>query len=332
MISLYDHEAIARLTKQQKDQEWDLERSFDWAAPLKMDRPLLPLDENALYFPGASPEERLAISQMMGLVVAISICEMEECLLRLRNECWDQIKNEHPVSREFNELGEQFFVEEKKHSESFRKFFNLYAAKLNVDPKDLIEVLPVIEGTRTETILRNNSKNFGRSFWWIVVSVEQQFLHLFSLMRGQKDRIEPLYYELHKKHFEEESRHAPFPFLMLELLNERDQSLKGILHRKYDLVFSQLLQASWTLTSLSRLKKLKQLKGKHPMFEILAQTYESLSKQPKLRLLWRSFTSVPYISTLINLQSHKRIIRLADQMGSFHLPNPDLVRSKMVKY
>ncbi len=332
MISLYDHEAIARLTAHQKEKAWDLERSFDWNAPLKMDHPLLPLDEQALYFPGASPEERLAISQMMGLVVAISICEMEECLLRLRNECWEQIKQRFPVSPEFNELGEQFFVEEEKHTASFRRFFDKYSEKLNVDPKDLIAVLPIIEGTRTEKILRSNSKDFGRSFWWIVASVEQQFLHLFTLIRGQKERVEPLYFELHKKHFEEESRHAPFPFLVLELLNERNQSLKGRLHQKYDLIFSQLLQAAWTLTSLTRLKQLKNLKGKHPMFDVLARTYEGLSQQPKLRLLWRSFTSVPYISTLINLQSHKRVVRFADNQGVFHLDGPTPKQTRIVKY
>ena len=69
------------------------------------------MDENALLFPGASKEQRLAISQAMGMIIGACIYEMEESLIRLRKECWEDYHRDMPVSPEFEELGDQFFGE-----------------------------------------------------------------------------------------------------------------------------------------------------------------------------------------------------------------------------
>ena len=83
---------------------------INWEKKIDLTRPLIALDEHAFLFPGASKEQRLVISQMMGLIIARCVTEMEECLVRLRPLCWEKLKRKFPVSPEFNELGDQFFV------------------------------------------------------------------------------------------------------------------------------------------------------------------------------------------------------------------------------
>ncbi|MEW6056787.1 MAG: hypothetical protein AB1540_09240 [Bdellovibrionota bacterium] len=321
-LSLYDEESLIKMVELQKATQWDLEKAIDWQLPIDLNKPLVPLDEKALFFPGAGKEERLAISQMMGLVIAAAICEMEESLIRLRSVGWDQLAAKYPVNPEFVELGEQFFAEEEKHSEAFRRYLKKFADTAGIEFEVLREVLPVIESTKTEFILRKNLELGGYSFWWIVAQVEQEFLLLYNALAPFKQSLEPLYFDIHRKHFEEEARHASFPYLLLELLITRSTHPLNLVHQKADLMVSQLLQAMWTVNSLSRLKKLKKIKQKHPLFDALLKVYPLFEKQPVHRIFWGLFTSVPYVSSLVNPFYHRKFLKFTERMGAFSIPFP----------
>jgi hypothetical protein len=105
-----------------------------------------------------------------------------------------------------------------------------------------------------------------------------------------------------------------------------------LIHARGDLVFAQVLQAAWTLSSLGKIKKVKDLAGVHPIFETMASVYPLLEKQPPAQMMWRLFTRVPYVSSLINLTSHKSVIRFADRTGVLKLPFPDNSPEELVRY
>ena len=331
-VSLYDEKSLAELTRFQREKNWDFEDDIDWDIAIDLNKPLVALDENALLFPGSGQEERLAISQMMGLIIATAICEMEECLARLRKECWDDFHARWPVSPEFQELGDQFFEEEKKHSAAFRRYMKKFAEAANVDLASLTEVLPSIHGTKTEWILRNNLKGGGQMFWWIVASVEQEFLLLYHSLVPFKARLEPLYFQLHQKHFEEEVRHAPFPYLMLELLTTRNSSIGNQIRVRSDLALAEVLQSIWTINSLAKTRKVKKLAEVHPFFETLARIYPLLEDRSSILVLWQLFTSTPYVSSLVNPQSHHKLLRFAKKFGAISIPFPLYSPSDFVKY
>lgn len=331
-ISLYDEQALKNLLNLQRNGCWSLEESIDWNTSLDLNKPLVALDENALFFPGASREERLVISQIMGLIIAASICEMEECLVRLRKVAYEDILKRLPVSPEFVELGEQFFEEEIKHSAAFRRYMTKFAHATGVELEDLKAILPTVESTLTEKLLRKNLSGEGYAFWWIVAEVEQEFLLLYNTLAPFKKTIEPLYFDLHRKHFEEEARHAPFPYLMLELLISRSKTFKGFIHLKSDLVMSQILQTCWTANSLRRVQAVKKLASKNHFFATLARVHDIFEKQPKLRTLWTFFTSVPYVSSLVNPNHHRKFLRFAEKVKSPSIPFPAPAPAHLVDY
>lgn len=333
MVNLYDEKRLERLIRFQSDRAWDLEKSLPWDLTIDLNKPLVPLDENALFFPGAGKEERLVISQMMGLIIAACICEMEECLLRLRKQCWTDIHHRHPVSPEFIELGELFFEEEKKHSSAFRRYIEKFAETMGIELKTLMDVLPIVQGSLSEKILERNIKAGGMSFWWLVATVEQEFLSMHYAMEPHHEVLEPLYYDIHLKHFEEEARHASFPYLMLELLNDRTSlGLRDRLHKKGDLLFAQLLLAGWSAHALQKTKLVRDLRGTHPFFDALAAAFPHIEKLPPGRVLWEFFTRAPYVSSLTNPNSHKKIQRFAETTGSLALPFPQLSTNKLVRW
>ncbi len=322
-VSLYDDLSLKSLLHLQLEKEWDLEHSIPWEKGVDLTKPFVPLDQEALFFPDSSKEERLVISQMMGVIIATSICEMEECLLRLKKIAWTNPINKHPVSPEFLAFGEQFFIEEQKHSTAFRRYLCEFAQKVNLDLHELRGILPLVEGTITERILRKNLEGGGCAFWWVVAEVEQEFLHLYHTLNPFKEKLDPLYFILHKKHFEEEARHAPFPYLMLELLMTREKNIKHSLHAKSDLVISQFLTTLWAGHSLLKMKSIRKFSKNSEFFMILSHALESLDHQPPWHWFWKFLTSTPYVSSLVNPKFHHRFMRFTEEHKIMSLPFPN---------
>ncbi len=321
-LKLYDADCLAEQAEDQKLRAWDLDRDIDWSLGIDLAKPLVPLDNLALMCPGASQDERLAISQLMGLIIAASTCEMEETLTRDRNSYFDSLLKRWPVSPEFLSLGEQFFAEEKKHSQAFRRYLGQFAEAADLDLFLLLDLLPRVQGTTYASLLRKNAISGGLVFWWCVATVEQEFLAVFRELGRHKKALDPLYFDLHLKHTEEEARHIDFPFLMLELLIGRQEGVRAQLFRKLDLAAAQLMLMSWSGQMLLKLQKIKKLSKthRHPFFHALASALELMAGQSTLKTAWYMLTRAPYISSLVNPTSHGKVLAKAKSMASLSVP------------
>lgn len=329
---IFEEDHLSKMKRNWCENNWDLERSIDWQHGIDFSKPLVSLDQHAFLFPGASKEERLAISQMMGLLIAASIFEMEESLLRIKNECFLAPFERYPLSPEFLELGEQFFCEEVKHSNAFRRYFNLFCQGLDVEPQDFLAILPKVHHSKSEAILKFHAKQGGHSFWWIVAIVEQEFLSIYRNLKSNVQTLDPLYYRLHQLHFEEEVRHAPFPMMMLEFLHTTETKPLHFLWKNYDLVAAQVLQGAWTVLSLNKMKQIKKLQGKSAFFDIIINILPQLEQKNTLKLIYQLFTQTPYVSTLVNPEGSAKILKFARENGKYSLPFPELETNKIVGY
>lgn len=320
-FDIFDDEAVLKQLKLQQSLAWDLDKDIPWG-PVDLNKFLVPLDDDALLFPGASQEQKLAISQMMGLVMASAICEMEESLMRLREKCWENLILENPVNPEFKALGDQFFLEEEKHAASFRRFILRFCLDMGLDPDELRSILPLVEQTKTEWFLEKHLDTGGAAFWWIIAEVEQEFLYLYHAMRPFQKQLEPLHFAIHKRHFEEEVRHLNFPHMFLKLISERQDG--GVLAalRKTDLVFAQGLKAAWTAATLKRLMKVEDLKATHPFYDILASALPLMKKQNFIELGWKLIVKTPYISSFMNHRYHHKFSHIIEELGVWTLPFP----------
>lgn len=329
----YDDQKILSLIQNQKAHHLDFNQSPFWHQPLSLNLPLVPLDKNALLLPHADQELRLVLSQFMGLLICVCIYELEDTLLRFKTEAWENLLKKHPVSKEFFEYGSLFYEEELKHSTAFRKYVIKYAHDLGLDLSVLLMCLPKVENTKTEKLLKKSIEEGGRSFWWIVALVEQQFFKMYFMMSPFKSHLEPLHFDLHKKHFEEEARHAAFPYYVLELLKEREKGLKNKLFHKADLGLAQFLQSIWAVDSLkSSIQMIQKNKNEHPFLQTLSKSTYLIEKQPIHQILWNLFTRTPYVSSLINPSYHLKILKFAQKDGSFIVPFPKVKEQKLVGY
>ena len=140
-ISAFDHVALTKQLELQKKHAWNLEQDFLWSSGIDLEKPFVPMDENNIAFPGASLEQRIALSQMIGLMVNETICEMECSLPRLKFQAWEQHLRRFPVNPEMFALGELFFEEEEKHAESFKRFLHISKiCKSSADHKNIFSI------------------------------------------------------------------------------------------------------------------------------------------------------------------------------------------------
>lgn len=320
-LCVFNEEAVLKQLNLQKSLAWDIDKDILWG-PIDLTKFLVPLDDEALFFPEATYEQRLAISQMMGLVMASAICEMEDSLMRLRPKCWEELIQEHPVNPEFKALGDQFFLEEEKHAASFRRFILRFCQDMGLDPDELRSVLPLVEQTKTEWFLEKHLSSGGAAFWWIIAEVEQEFLYLYHSMRPFAKQLEPLHFQIHKRHFEEEVRHLSFPHLFLKLISERQEGGIMAALRKTDLVFAQGLKVTWTAATLKRLMKIEEKKNQHEFYRTLASVLPMMKQQNLLELSWKLLVKTPYISSFMNHRYHNKFSHIIEELGVWSLPFP----------
>ena len=324
--ALYDHEALALQIIRQKNHAWDLEKGISWSTGVDAKRYLLPIDSEAIAFPGASAEQRLAISQLLGLIVNSTIAELEDIIHKLKHSCWSEILRSYPVGPEMWELGELFFEEEIKHSHAFQRYNLAFCEGTGIDKKDLDLILPKAYGSLFLKAITQNAKFGGHSFWWIVAAVEEVSISLYKNLSPFKTQMDPLYHEVHLRHMEEESRHHNYAFLMLQILKERNHSLSDLFYSKTDLIFGQMFCSGWVIAELNKVFDSKKLKHKHPFFETIASCENLFKKLGPKELASRLFVSAPYISLMINGKNHKKTIKMAEQQNIFSFPFPDPVQ------
>lgn len=330
MYNPLNHAALASQVRRQEKYAWNLESDIPWEIRVDPSRELVPLDKDAIFFPGASAEQRLAISQLMGLVINSTIAEMENVITRLKDSGWANILRSYPVNPEMWELGELFFQEEAKHAIAFFRFNAAFADELGIDPKDLDRLLPKAFGSYFLNLTRKNARTDGHSFWWTVASVEEVSIELFRQIQSHKDHLDPLFYAVHKRHMEEESRHHNYAFLMLDVIDRRATTFSRLFHRKTDLLFSQIFSTGWLLAELHRVFDAAKLQHKHPFFKTVASALPLMNQLGWATIAKRLFRSSPYISLVINTRNHDRTMLSAQRHNAWQLPFPQPITPKLI--
>jgi hypothetical protein len=316
----FDHAELAKHLKLQQKSAWDLETCVDWSIGVDRTKILLPLDESSIAFPGASDEQNLALSQLMGLIVNSTISEMEDCLPRLKKHAWDNVLREYPVGPELRELGEQFFAEEAKHAAAFKKYLDVFCEQLSLDPDDLDTILPKAFGSHFQSAVIANARSGGRAFWWVVSNVEEVSINIFQELFRFRSSVDPLFFNLHRRHLEEESRHANYAYLMLALMDYRRLGVRGWWHRKADFSWAQLVAMPWVISELHKFFKVRDLRHKNPFFDVLASCiplYESLPLMERVR---RMFIAAPYVSWILNPNYREMHRKVTERDGAWLLP------------
>ncbi len=306
----------------QQAQGWDLEQDLAWDQGVDLSKFLLPIEKKSSFFPKASLDERRVISQILGLIVASSIAEMESIADELKGPTWERLLKKFPVNPELYELGTHFFEDEKKHSQAFRRYIDTFAHALNVDPADLKSILPQSNKTLLKQVFKLNSLAGGMAIWWLIAAVEEESIMFFKYIRGHKENIDPLYYNLHRLHFEEEIRHKSYAFMMLKVHEEFASTPQALFLKKLDFIVAEILNLTWTFNQLSNLKRLKQLQSHHPFFKTLLSLSETLGQRNPLEILNGLFHEVPYISNTLHLSEQKHIKDLLDRFGVASIPMP----------
>ena len=328
----FNHNELRDHLKLQQKCAWDLDTCVDWTVGVDAQKFLLPLDESSIAFPGASNEQKLALSQLMGLIVNATISEMEDCLPKLKKFAWDDVLKDYPVNPELVALGEQFFLEEAKHAAAFKRYLATFCQSLGIESDDLDLLLPKAFGSHFQAAIIRNARSGGQAFWWVVSNVEEVSINIFQGIYRNKNDVDPLYFNLHRRHLEEESRHANYAYLMIELNKHQNRGLRGWWHRKTDFTWAQLVAAPWVITELYKFFNVKHLKHKNPWVEVLASCiplYEKMNQSEKIR---RMFIAAPYVSWILNPNHRQMHIDATKELGSWNLPFPEAKKVPVVTF
>ena len=316
-------EALSAQIESQKKHAWCLEQDIPWEKGVDLNRFLLPLDQDAIAFPGANAEQRLALSQLMGLIINATIGEMEKVIHKLREVAFENILREYPVNPEMWELGDLFFKEEAKHSAAFARYVDVFADTMGIDRDQLDRLLPKAFGSLFLKKIMENARSGGFAFWWVVASVEEVSIEIYRPLQQYRDEIDPLYHMIHLRHLEEEARHRNYAFLMLDLLTRQPPSLKLWMRKKTDLILAQGLSAAWVLSELSKVHEAKALRHEHPFFATIHSALPLMKKVSFPDLFRRLFVSAPFISLVLNQRYHRHTRKTAQDFGILSFPYPE---------
>jgi len=310
---------LSEQIENQKKHAWNMERDILWGKGISGDKYFVPLDEKNIAFPGASEEQKIAISQLLGLIINQTISEMESSLPKLKLLAWENKLKKYPINPEMIELGELFFQEEKKHAESFHRFQEIFCMQNNIDPKDLNKLLPQAINSNFLNAIIWNAQSGGSAFWWLVAAVEEVSINIYKSINQKRGEIDPLFFELHKKHTEEEIRHENYAFLMLELDHLDRNGFRERLTKRTDLLIAETVSVPWILTELTKIFRLKKLKMHSPFFQTLESCLPLLEKTSASQLIKDLIFTSPYISWVVNPIYRKKHLYLVKKTKSISL-------------
>lgn len=322
-FDIFNEKKLERLLNLQLEKEIDFEKRINWNLGIDITKPFLPLFDALDFLNFKCIEEKLALSQLMGLIVAATISELEIVANTLKIPCFDNIFNKYPVNPEMHALGEQFFKEEKKHAKAFQKYIDTFANTVNIEPKTLKEFLP---STQNSKIIRGlyklNANAGGMALWWLVAAVEEESILIYKHLNSAKGTCDPLYEEIHRCHFEEEVRHKSYACMMIELVNQISKKPNTLLLKRIDFLMAETLNISWTFKELLKARKLKNLKNHHPFFFHISNVLERMDSYRPLDLIEIIFNQSPYISSALHMSENSHIKDLLNRHHSIKIPLP----------
>lgn len=320
--TLYNDLQLEKQAALQRDNAWDLEQAIEWSLGVDQTKYFLPLDKDAIAFPHLSADQRRTLSQLMGLVINATIAEMEGVIEQLREVAWDQLLRRFPVNPEMRDLGELFFEEEQKHARAFSRYIDVFCKTSGVRRPSLERLLPKAYGSHFLKAIRFNAAQGGFAFWWVVAGVEEVSVQIYQMMHKHQADLDPLFFNVHRKHLEDEARHKNYAFLMLEMAQTAPGSLKEKWLRKTDLLLSQVMTAGWVVAELHRIFEAESLKKEHPFFDQIASCLPALKSVPVWELARRLFVTAPYVSSVLNLRHHRQTLRFAQKHHVWRIPLP----------
>lgn len=322
-----DATALKKQLDHQQSEGFDLE-SIPWDMGIDNQKFLLPLDKQAVCFPGADSAQRLVLSQFLGMLFNSITSEMESVAYSLKEIAWRPLLDNYPANQELYDLGEQFFAEERKHSQMLLKYNQLFCENMGIDPKDLRTLFPHLKGTRFKNMIQKNALKGGHAFWWVVATTEDVAIKVFAQLNKHQHGVDPLYFYTQKLHFEEESKHASYAFMILDMIQEKNHSARGWLHLKSDLLKADFYGISWLMTGLRSIYNVEKIKNKNPFFKTLASCIPLLKRQNIFSTSYTLWRQAPYISLYLNKNFHRHSLAAARKHGALTIPHPAPVYPK----
>jgi hypothetical protein len=262
--------------------EWDLERDVPWQA-IDSQKPLIPLDSLFSKIPGITPEERVALSQLLGLMTVKAIGEHEHVLSAIREHCERHVNPNVPNVEDLKLLMNQFFSEEAKHSAAFARYVSTFAQDAGISLSDLNQILPTFSARSWFTkIILWNGRLGGNAAWHLMQLTEHESVDLFRYLKTIDNTIDPLYYNLHRLHYEEELRHISFPPIIIRQGNFRKST------QQLNSRFARGVHAFWMLVQFMRLSHIHRLRNRHPFFAALQSAKQKIGWRRYLTFLFHA--------------------------------------------
>ncbi len=246
---------------QNKSLGWELEKDIDWKS-LDTSKPLLPLEPLGVERFSLDKNQKLVLSQFLGLMAIRAIAQHEEILGVIRSQCTQRLNASAELTR--------FFEEEAKHSAAFDKYVETFAKIQGIRIDSLKKILPRFSkhSWLTKIFLLNNAFK-GDAIWQLVHITELESIDLYRFLRDSGMDLEPVFRELNRLHYEEEIGHISIPPMVLN-------SLRGS-GKRTSSWFPRVLHALWGISQFRHLWHLKALRQEHVFFCDLDEVCKKIS-------------------------------------------------------
>lgn len=301
---------------------WDLDRDFDWDAPIDVARPLVPLAQVDRMFPGLEDDERLALSQLLGILVAYVFSDAERFLSATRDRLWTDFARLFAGHPALLDLGTQFFDEERKHAEMFLRYNTRWLTAQGLDAEEFLARQPRFVDSWQHRVIQRNAGHGGLAFWWLVLLAEEESPLIYQHLEDAAGEIEPLYLRVHRKHFEEEARHATFAYTAMAFLADRAPRGRRALHRRTDVVLAQLLQWSFMAGTVLHGRRARRDAPRHPWLTTVERAMTKVERLPA-RHLYRVLLREPtLLGPFLNYRFHENMVEMVRTRGLWSCPLP----------
>ncbi len=287
---------------------WAIE-DINWHQDIDLEKELLTLEDDE-FISMLSSRQKSALSHIMGLVIISAISAHENVIQDIKSGHWQRLKRNKQISSKVYNEGMEFFDDESKHSQMFNRYISKYLSKINLKKEEADEFLPSYD--KKSIFMRLAKFNMflgGRAIWWLVASVENESLDLFREIHKRKRDIDPLYYEIHLKHFQEEIIHSSFA----ENLILSDDLGKSTFLNRIDYIIADFLQITWALWQLVRLSKIQKHESRHSFIKDFVSIYSVIKQFGRIRFLKYMFVKFPYLSMMLNSHHRKGMIKLLNK-------------------
>lgn len=322
ILDVDDPERTTRLVDLMRRRAWDLERDFDWDTPIDVEKPLVPLAQIDRMFPGLDPDEQRTLSQLFGIMAASIFSDAEVFLSDLRVALWPDFQRLFAAHPHLLTLGQQFFDEEQKHAAMFARYVDRWLATRGLDPDRMRATRARFSDSWQRRVIQRNAARGGLAFWWIVLLAEEESPLIYRYLEGAPDEIEPLYLRLHRKHFEEEARHATFAYTAMAYLADRMTPVQKAWHRRIDVPLCQALQWSFMVQAMLHQRRAMESVPPHPWTRAVRAAMLKVEALPKAHLFRVLFREPTLIGPFMNFRFHANMQEMATTRRLWSLPLP----------